>query len=398
MTALHLLADVFANAFVRKQTEDALRASELMKSAILDSLASGIAVLDPDGRVQAVNNNWRRFLEESDIHPVQGLDAGENLLAGLRASRAPRVAEIVTGTEAVLDGSREQFVFEHVSQRGGMTRWWILQAVRLAGSNAGATMTYSEVTGQRLAEREVQRTRQELEHVTRVSTMGVLTVAMAHQLNQPLAAIMSNAQAARRLLATARPDLANLDEILSDIVVDDRRAADVIRHMRALLQKRDPEMAPVDLGAVIRDVATLVSSDAMLRNVVMKLDVASAPLVVRADQIQLQQVVLNLLMNALESIDGATANERTVLIRCRQSDGQTGEVVVRDSGSGFSPETQELLFEPFFSTKPNGTGMGLSIARSIVDAHGGAIRAYNAERGGAIVEFTLPLEPSAPPS
>ena len=119
VTALHLLAAVFANAFVRKQTEDALRASELMKSAILDSLASGIAVIDPEGRVQAVNDNWRRFLEESGIQPAQGLDVGENLLAGLRASPSPRVAELVQGTQAVLDGSREQFLFEHVSQNAG---------------------------------------------------------------------------------------------------------------------------------------------------------------------------------------------------------------------------------------------------------------------------------------
>jgi signal transduction histidine kinase len=345
LTSLHLLADVFANAFVRKQTEDALRASELMKSAILDSMISGIAVIDPDGCVRAVNRSWKQFLDETDIQPANGLHLGENLLAGLRASPIARVSELVAGAESVLDGSREHFIFEHVSQAGGVSRWWTMQAVRLKGPNAGAIVNVNEITDFRLAEREAQRSRQELAHVTRVSTMGVLTVALAHQLNQPLGAIMSNAQAARRLLAKTPPDLGEVDEILADIVSDDRRASDVIRHVREFLHKGDPTVESVDLTAVIRDVAALVSGDAAIRNVVITLDVAQTPLMVRADLIQLQQVLLNLLLNALESIEDSAAMERNVLIRCQGSNGTAGEVSIRDSGAGFSPEARDLLFE-----------------------------------------------------
>jgi two-component system sensor kinase FixL len=242
------------------------------------------------------------------------------------------------------------------------------------------------------SERDAERSRRELAHVTRVSTMGALTVALAHQLNQPLAAIMSNAQAARRILAKSPAELTEIDEILSDIVSDDRRASDVIRNVRTLLHKGDAAIAPVDLVAVVRDTAALVTSDALIRSVILSLDLPPAPLMVHADAIQLQQVVLNLILNALEALDESSNGNRRIVVRCGQRDDRSGQVLIRDSGPGFSSAAQAQLFEPFFTTKASGTGMGLSIARSIVDAHGGTIRAYNADTGGAIVEFDIPLE------
>jgi signal transduction histidine kinase len=242
------------------------------------------------------------------------------------------------------------------------------------------------------SERDAERSRRELAHVTRVSTMGALTVALAHQLNQPLAAIMSNAQAARRILAKSPAELTEIDEILSDIVSDDRRASDVIRNVRTLLHKGDAAVAPVDLVAVVRDTAALVTSDALIRSVILSLDLPAAPLMVHADAIQLQQVVLNLILNALEALDESSNGNRRIVVRCGQRDDRSGQVLIRDSGPGFSSAAQAQLFEPFFTTKASGTGMGLSIARSIVDAHGGTIRAYNADTGGAIVEFDIPLD------
>jgi two-component system sensor kinase FixL len=223
-------------------------------------------------------------------------------------------------------------------------------------------------------------------------------VSLAHQLNQPLAAIMANAQAGIRLLET--PDSAaftdDLRAILADVVDDDRRASDVIRRLRDLLKNGRAAHERVDLGASVQDIASLVKSDAVIRNVTVTLDLARASAFVRGDRVQLQQVVLNLLVNALEASDAAFGGGGRVEVRCTCGDG-FAEVTIRDSGLGLDPALEEQVFEPFYTTKPGGMGMGLSIARSIVEAHGGRIRLRNAaSHGGVIAEFTLPLDRHEP--
>jgi two-component system, LuxR family, sensor kinase FixL len=241
----------------------------------------------------------------------------------------------------------------------------------------------------RASELEAQRMRGELAHFTRVSTMGELTASLAHQLNQPLTGILSNAQAAGRLLDGRPLDLLEIRSILSDIVADDRRAAEVITRMRELLRKSEPDTAHLDLNDLIRDVTKLVVSDALIRNVQLAMELTPSPLVVRGDRVQLQQVVLNLLINALEALGDLRDGERQVGIRSRHMVGDI-QVAVWDSGPGFEPGSEHKAFEPFYTTKAGGMGMGLSITRTILEAHGGTVRARNGTRG-AIVEFTLPV-------
>jgi signal transduction histidine kinase/integral membrane sensor domain MASE1 len=404
VAALRLVSDVFASALLRQRTEEALTASEAMKSAIVASLPTGVAVIDRAGAVRAVNDNWTHLMRESEDPAYPAVHVGDNLVESFRlaARYNPRLMEAVGGVSAVMSGARDRFAFEHARFSDGATRWWTMHVAPLRSFEpGGAVVTYAEITEHRRAEQEAERGRQELAHVTRVSTMGALAVSLAHQLNQPLAAIMANAQAGIRLLenhttgAGADTGAGDLRAILADVVDDDKRASDVIRRLRDLLKNGRPADECFDLGASIQDIASLVKSDAVIRNVTVTLELARASAFVRGDRVQLQQVVLNLLVNALEASDAASGGGGRVEVECRCRNDGVAEVTVRDSGRGLDPSLEEQVFEPFYTTKPGGMGMGLSIARSIVEAHGGRIRIGNASvQGGAIAEFTLPLDRS----
>jgi two-component system sensor kinase FixL len=221
--------------------------------------------------------------------------------------------------------------------------------------------------------------------------MGELSGSLAHELNQPLTAILSNAQAAQNLLACDVVDLEAMREILTDIVADDKRAAAVIRRLRSLLRKGDPEFAPLAINEIVGEVAWLVRSDALLRNVSMSLELAPELPSVLGDRVQLQQVVLNLVLNGLEALRPLWAGGQTLVIRTARDDGTSVTVAVQDSGAGIDEKDTDRIFQPFYTTKGEGLGMGLAIARTIVDAHGGRLAAANNEHGGATVQFTLPI-------
>ncbi|MGH7301382.1 MAG: sensor histidine kinase, partial [Candidatus Rokuibacteriota bacterium] len=223
-----------------------------------------------------------------------------------------------------------------------------------------------------------------------VSTIGELTASLAHELNQPLTAILSNAQAAERILDSDTADLAEIREILGDIVEDDKRAGEVIHRLRGFLKKGTLELSILDIGELVGQVARLVTSDAIIRNVAIRLELAPGLPPVGGDRVQLQQVVLNLLMNGLDAMRESGLGERTLVLRTSGA-GSTGVVVaVEDSGVGIDVADLDHVFHAFYTTKPDGLGMGLAIARSIVEAHGGQLDARNNPQGGAIFSFTLP--------
>jgi signal transduction histidine kinase len=244
---------------------------------------------------------------------------------------------------------------------------------------------------------EAQRLRQELAHIGRVSAMGELTASLAHELSQPLTAILNNAEAVQRLLTG---DVVNLElarEALADIVADDKRAGDVIRRLRVLLKKGDLEFAWLDANAMVSEVAWLVRSDAVGRSVGMRLELAPDLPDVRGDRVQLQQVVLNLVLNGFDAMREPGPGDHTLVIRtARDRVGAVG-ISIQDSGSGFDATDDDRMFQPLYTTKTEGLGMGLAIARTIVGAHGGRLWAANNVGRGATFHFTLPVrEQSAP--
>ena len=239
------------------------------------------------------------------------------------------------------------------------------------------------------AEAEARQRREELAHLARVAMMGELTASLAHEINQPLSAIMSNAQAAKRYLNAPTPDMEEVKEIIDDIVKEDTRASEIIHRMRALLKKTELEVESVDLNSVFREIATLLNSDIVMRDV--KIDLELDPLLpfVRGDRIQLQQVALNLVMNSLEALNERPRAQRWVRIRTGLKDSQVQAAVI-DNGTGVSTGDPEKVFQPFYTTKTQGLGMGLPISRSIIIRHHGRIWAENNPEGGTTFYFSLP--------
>jgi C4-dicarboxylate-specific signal transduction histidine kinase len=251
---------------------------------------------------------------------------------------------------------------------------------------------FANALARKQGELEAQRLRQELTHIGRVSAMGELAASLAHELNQPLTAILSNAQAAQRFLGADVVDLEQMREILSDIVADDKRAGDVIRRLRVLFKKSDPEYTSLALNEVVGEVAWLVRNDAVLRNVTMSLELAPGLSRVRGDRVQLQQVVLNLVLNGFEAMQEPGTGEQTLVIRTAREDAAAVRVEVQDSGIGIDDKDLDHIFQPLYTTKAEGLGMGLTIARTIVDAHGGQLGAVNNAHGGTTFHFTLPVD------
>jgi predicted ATPase/signal transduction histidine kinase len=252
----------------------------------------------------------------------------------------------------------------------------------------GAVM---DVTAIRLAERELHKTRSDLAHVTRVTSLGELTASIAHEVNQPLGAIMFNAEASLSWLHSDPPNMNETHAALERIVRDGTRAGEIIRRVRALAKKTDIKMAPLNLQEVLSETLTFVQHELINSGVALRVEHASALPVILADKVQLQQVILNLLINGIEAMQSVTDRPRELLIRTAQESARQVRLTVTDCGVGFSADSADRLFNTLFTTKPGGMGMGLSICRSIIELHGGRIWAEPNLPHGATLQFTLPL-------
>jgi PAS domain S-box-containing protein len=247
-----------------------------------------------------------------------------------------------------------------------------------------------DITERKRSELELEQQRNELAHLSRVTMLGELSGSLAHELNQPLSAILSNAQAAQRFLAS---DISNLDEvreILKDIVEQDKRAGEVIRRLRLLLMKGEVHRQPLDLSEVLVDVLKLVRSDLLNQGVAVKTDLVPDLPVVFGDRVQLQQVVLNLVMNGCDAMSGIERPSRRLSVRTAREDGTGVRVSVADRGCGIPQDKLARVFEPFFTTKKQGMGLGLAVCRSIIEAHHGRLWAESEAGDGATFHFTIP--------
>ncbi len=374
---------------------DMLRASRLARQ-LYDSqrrleLAAGsadIGLWEWDGRRGTV-------FATQKARAIFGLSDGQagnfrNWLAKIHPDDARRVTQEMS--QAVDSG--EDYSTEFRIRPDEVKTRWILARGRAEPSEHGRPAqvrgTLRDISEQRHAQDETHELRRELAHAGRVSIVGQLSSSLAHEIAQPLSAILRNAEAAGMLLESKSPDQEELKAIVADILRDDRRARDVIDRLRTLLKRRDVEFQRVDADAVMQDVVSLVRADAASRHVALEHVSTPGLPSVDGDRVQLSQVLLNLVINAMDAVAGLPAVRRVVRLSSRLApDGQV-ELSVSDSGPGIAPDVAARIFEPFYTTKSSGLGMGLSISRTIAETHGGTLQVDADDGGGATFRMRLP--------
>ena len=277
--------------------------------------------------------------------------------------------------------------------RGGRCKYLRMLARQIPhmGDHCEFVGALMDITAARQADEALHRTQSELAHVTRATTLGELAASIAHEVNQPLSAVITDAEAGLRWLGRAEPDTQEVKSAIERIVVQANRASEVVRRVRALSRKNDRQTETLDLAVIVEEAVGLVNREVSRQGIALQMSFAPSLREICADRVQLQQVIINLIMNAVQSISGHTGITRTLAIRLYQPDQQRLILQVIDSGSGISEQHLPDLFHPFFTTKPKGMGMGLSICRSIIEAHGGRIWAGNNPQGGAQFSFSLPF-------
>jgi two-component system, LuxR family, sensor kinase FixL len=375
-------------------TRDALRAGQLVddlrESEARMTLAAEAAGFGVWTWTIATNRVWG----SEHWHRLFGFEPGavvdyEMVLQRIHPDDRERVESAVR--HAVETGA--DFAIEYrIQSPDGAVRWITARGRRHpdAQGNLGRMMGAAiDITARKRAEQEFERQSNELAHVSRVSTMGQLATTLAHELDQPLSAILRNTEAGELFLQDPSPDLDELRAILADIRKDDLRAGEVIDRMRDFMKQRKTERRSLDLNLLVGDVATLVRPNVEQRRVRLALETDPALPPVHGDRVQLQQVLLNLLLNAMDALDDNPSVRRLVTVRTRPV-GALVEVSVSDTGQGIPADKLLRVFEPFFSSKPDGLGMGLAISRDIIEAHLGRLWAENNEAGGATFIITLP--------
>lgn len=370
----------------RRQAEEALKASERQLRLMADSLPLLVAYVDSRQRYLFSNIAYEEwFGVRSD--DTRGRPVWE--VVGIE-----RYKVIRPFIEEALAGTRVTTQFEVSHQKLGTRH---LDMMLVPDSDADGLIQGFYAVGHDITERvrsdaAERKHREELAHVSRVATMGELTAALAHELNQPLTSIRSNAQAAQYLMKNDGIDEKELGEILVDIIADNRRASEVIQRLRSMLKKRPLTLEILSVNEVVRDTVSLVKNDALMRRITLDVDLMAEPDIVHADRIQLQQVLLNLIMNGFDAMRESPVEDKHLRILSIQEEGTHACVCVTDSGTGFSAgEDIEHLFKPFYTTKEEGMGMGLSINRTIIESMGGKIWGVNNPERGATFHFTLPL-------
>jgi PAS domain S-box-containing protein len=306
-----------------------------------------------------------------------------------------RQEAVATLQAAASAGRLASCEFRIVRPSDGQIRWVRCRA-RAHGNYRGVPAeisgTFADVTEQKTTEIELARQRQEIAHSLRVSMLGELSGGLAHELVQPLSAILSNAEAARILLTRDPPDLNEVVEALDDIISENNRASDVIHRLRSLLKKSEARFEPADINEIVNSTLRLLHNELITRHVRVSTDLAAGPARVTGDAIQLQQVLLNLILNAIDAMNDVAPARRLITVRTRTTAAEQVQIEVSDCGVGLAPASQKRVFQPFFTTKEQGLGLGLSLCSAIVKLHGGALSLNNNNAGsGATATFTLPL-------
>ena len=369
----------------RKLAEEALRESEARFRTVADVAPVMIWMSGPDKLCNFFNKGWLEFTGRT---PAQ--EFGNGWAEGVHAEDLEHCLKVY----GKAFDARETFTMEYrLRRKDGEYRWMLDSGTPrfdAAGRFVGYIGSCVDITERKQAELDTQLQSIELARVGRLTLIGELAASIAHEVNNPLGAMVTNASAGQRLLARGQLRPEELRELLADIIADGQRARDVIQGVRNMVRKGEASHSLVDIKDVIRDLLRIVRADTIARKVNLVVEVDANVGVVRGDRVQLLQVLLNLTVNAFEALTVISADARHVVIRADRVNDEKVCVSVRDAGPGFPDGIVEKLFEPFFSTKAEGTGMGLAIARSIIEAHGGTLSGENWRDGGALFTICLP--------
>ena len=373
----------------RKRAEASFGESEARFRATFEQAAVGMAHVALEGQFLRVN---QKFCD------MVGYSEAEMLGRTFQDVTHPEDLEVdFQQTGRLLRGEIETYTTEARCLRKDRCVIWVSVTGSLVRNKEGqpdwCVVVVKDITERKNAEAQLEGQRAELAHTQRVSAMGQLSAALAHELNQPLGAILRNAEAAELFLGRDPPDLEELRAIVVDIRQDEQRAASVIQRMRSLLQRRELRLEALAADGLIRQVARLLRAELQARRVRLQIDVPPELPKVCGDRVHLQQVILNLLLNSMDALEGRPEGERYLAVRGSQTGDGMIELAVIDRGAGIPPGQLPHLFEPFLTTKAKGTGIGLSVSKTIVEMHGGRISGANNPDGGATFRFTLKAAP-----
>lgn len=370
---------------VLARTEELQRSEERFRLLVQQVRDYAIFALDPDGRVSSWN---------AGAQHIKGYRA-EEIIGQHFSVFYPReaLAAHIPKNELVLAAKHGSFEDEGWRVRKDGTQFWanvVITATRDAeGKLVGFSKVTRDLTERKKAEEAIQATRTQLAHMARVKTVGELTASIAHEINQPLTAVVANAKACSRMLASDSPDYPEVAQAVDDIAENGTRASEVITRIRALLKKAVPEKARLDINEVIGGVLALAKTEADRQRIQVQVELGEHLPAVLGDKIELQQVVLNLMSNGMEAMASIIDRSRVLVVQSQLENSGEVSVTVRDSGVGLPAHEMGSLFDAFFTTKPGGMGMGLPISRSIIEAHGGKLWATSNPTCGATFQFTL---------
>ncbi|MGB6939357.1 MAG: PAS domain-containing protein [Xanthobacteraceae bacterium] len=383
----------------RKRAEQALAASQDRLRKLNDTLAERVeaqakerdriwnvsqdllTVTDLDGVILDVNPAWLSTLGWASDELI-----GNKIEQFVSSADRDRSYEEF---RRLLAGGRPQHFENRISCKDGSLRWLAWRAVLDRGQ---VYAVGRDVTNIRQTQEELHKLQRTLAYVSRDSTMGIMTASLAHEIRQPLAVIVASAWAGLRWLNRAEPDLTEAQQSLAAIAKEGQRIADIISSIRAMFSKEEPDSVPLDVGRLVVDILALAQGELHSKNVSLRNKLPSRLPLVIGKRVQLQQVLLNLIMNAIEAMSSVNGRERELTILAGQTNDQNLEVIVEDTGCGIDPVDYERIFNTFFTTKQHGMGMGLFICRSIIEAHGGSLWALPRSPFGTAFHLTLPLD------
>ena len=368
-----------------KLSEQALLESEMRFRTVADAAPVLIWMSGPDKLCTFFNKGWLDFtgrkLEQ---------ELGNGWAEGVHREDFDRCLNIYKNSF----DARQPFTMEYRLRRNDGEYRWVLDSGTPRFSDDGAFLGYIgsciDIAERKQAELDHQRQNMELARVGRVALMGELAASLAHEVNNPIGAMVANASAGQRLIATGKIEIGELNDLLADIAADGRRAGEIVQSIRNMVRKGKERRSLTEINDTIQDLLRIIHAEAVGRDVTVVTEIDSNGCRVVADRVQLLQVLLNLTMNGFEAMSVIRSDARRLIIRAGRNENGEICISVRDSGPGFPGGLAEQLFEPFFSTKAEGTGMGLAIARSIIEAHGGTLSGENCEDGGACFTVRLP--------